>query len=63
MKPGDAGRIRLIDSRLQGHGQIIFEEAQAVKLPPSLACALVERESGGANVFGCDKSGPFITTR
>jgi hypothetical protein len=24
-----------------------------------LACALVEQESGGANVFGCDKGAPF----
>ena len=34
-------------------GQIILEEAEE-NIDPALACALVEKESGGRNVFGCD---------
>lgn len=35
-------------------GKILAEEADAAGLPLALACALVEQESGGRNIFGCD---------
>lgn len=43
----------VIESRL-GNADIIEEEAQKVGLSLALACALVEQESGGRNIFGCD---------
>jgi hypothetical protein len=46
--------ITTIDDRLNGHGQVIVEEAQSSGLDLALACALVEQESGGRNIFGCD---------
>jgi hypothetical protein len=48
------GQIEEIDTRLNGNGQVIVQEAQNAALELSLACALVEQESGGRNVFGCD---------
>jgi hypothetical protein len=44
----------LIDEYLNGHGQVIAEEAEGAGLGLDLACALVEQESGGRNIFGCD---------
>ena len=44
-----------------GYGASILEEAQRVGIELALACALVEQESGGRNIFGCDlgpRSGP-----
>jgi hypothetical protein len=46
--------IATINNRLNGHGQVIVEEAQRVGLDLALACALVAQESGGRNIFGCD---------
>jgi hypothetical protein len=46
--------IATIDDRLNGHGQVIVEEAERAGLDLALACALVEQESGGRNIFGCD---------
>jgi hypothetical protein len=46
--------IATINSRLNDQGQIIVEEAESAGL--ALACALVEQESGGRNIFGCDLS-------
>lgn len=37
-----------------GHGRLIVAQARAHRLPVSLACALVEHESGFRNVFGAD---------
>ncbi len=50
----EAQRIEIIDGRLGGHGKVIVEEAQRAGLGLPLACALVEQESGGRNIFGCD---------
>jgi hypothetical protein len=46
--------IPVIDQYLNGHGQVIAEEAERAGLALDLACALVEQESGGRNIFGCD---------
>jgi hypothetical protein len=35
-------------------GRLIVEEAERIGLDLPLACALVEQESGGRNIFGCD---------
>lgn len=51
---GSEQAIALIDARLNGQGQVILEEAQKVGLDLALACALVEQESGGRNIFGAD---------
>lgn len=48
------GNIEAIDAHLGGNGQIIVEEARFAGLELALACALVEQESGGENIFGCD---------
>jgi hypothetical protein len=50
--------IATIDDRLNGHGQVIVEEAERAGLDLALACALVEQESDGRNIFGCDHPGP-----
>jgi hypothetical protein len=46
--------IPIIDEHLNGHGQVIVEEAERAGLDLDLACALVEQESGGRNIFGAD---------
>lgn len=46
--------IAIIDERLNGHGQVIVEEANSEGLDLALACAMVEQESNGRNIFGCD---------
>jgi hypothetical protein len=46
--------IATINDRLNGHGQVIVEEAQDADLDLALACALVDQESDGRNIFGCD---------
>src|SRR5215210_2075613 len=46
--------IATINDRLNGHGQVIVEEAESAGLDLSLACALVDQESDGRNIFGCD---------
>jgi hypothetical protein len=44
-----------INARLPGErGHMILAEAEAAALPVPLACALVEKESGGRNIFGFD---------
>ena len=50
----DAEKIALIDLELNGYGEVIFREAQRAGLDLDLACALVEQESSGRNIFGCD---------
>ncbi|MDP9479523.1 MAG: hypothetical protein M3R38_28280 [Actinomycetota bacterium] len=52
--PAKDRTVRLIDERLGGHGAVIVAEAKAAGLDLALACALVEQESEGRNVFGCD---------
>jgi hypothetical protein len=44
----------IIDELLGHHGTVIVEEAEKAGLELALACALVEQESGGRNIFGCD---------
>jgi hypothetical protein len=46
--------IATINNRLNGHGQVIVEEAEEADLDLALACALVDQESDGRNIFGCD---------
>src|SRR4051794_35266680 len=46
--------IAIIDERLNGQGRVIVEEARRAGLDLAVACALVEQESGGRNIFGCD---------
>jgi hypothetical protein len=46
--------ITIIDGRLNGQGRVIVEEARRASLDFAVACALVEQESGGRNIFGCD---------
>lgn len=48
------GKVEEIDARLNGQGRVILEEANNTGLELALACALVEQESGGRNIFGCD---------
>ena len=50
----DAEKIALIDLELNGYGEVISREAQRAGLDLDLACALVQQESGGRNIFGCD---------
>lgn len=38
----------------EAYGQIIVEEAERADLALEAACALVEQESNGRNIFGCD---------
>lgn len=40
-------------------GELIVEKADDAGLQLALACALVDHESGGRNIFGCDEGGPF----
>lgn len=47
-------QISAIDRWLDGHGRVIAEEAASEGLPLDVACGLVEQESNGCNVFGCD---------
>lgn len=49
----------VIDAKLNGQGQVIVEEARRTGLALNIACALVEQESGGRNIFGCDAGAPF----
>lgn len=49
-----AQQISLISARLNGQGKVIVDEAEETGLGLTLACALVEQESGGQNIFGCD---------
>ncbi len=46
--------LATINERLNGHGQVIVEEAEREGLNLDLACAMVEQESDGRNIFGCD---------
>ena len=46
--------IAIIDDLLHGHGDVIYKEAELIGLDLALACALVEQESNGLNIFGCD---------
>jgi soluble lytic murein transglycosylase-like protein len=46
--------VELIDEHLNGHGQVIYEEARRTGLELALACALVQQESLGRNIFGHD---------
>lgn len=46
--------VALIDERLNGMGRVIVDEARRADLHVDLACALVEQESGGYNIFGAD---------
>lgn len=48
------GKVEEIDARLNGQGRVILEEAKNAELELALACALVEQESNGRNIFGCD---------
>lgn len=49
-------KINVIDEHLrEAHGTAIYEANHRSGLHDlPLACALVEQESGGANIFGCD---------
>ena len=46
--------VELIDDLLDGHGEMIIEEARRARLELALACALVQQESLGRNIFGHD---------
>ncbi len=46
--------ISTINNHLNDQGPVIVEEAESAGLTLALACALVEQESGGRNIFGCD---------
>lgn len=52
--PDNEQVIATIDARLSNRGKMIVEEAKSAGLDLALACALVEQESGGRNIFGCD---------
>jgi hypothetical protein len=41
------------------HAPAVFTAAERAKLPLAAACALLEKESGGANVWGHDPGGVF----
>lgn len=45
---------RLISQHLDGRGPAIFYGHKQTALELAICCALVEQESGGANIFGCD---------
>ena len=51
---GQTALVALIDERLNGMGRVIVDEARRADLHVDLACALVEQESDGFNVFGGD---------
>jgi hypothetical protein len=44
-------------------GRLLAEEADGAGLDLALCCALIEAESKGRNVFGCDRGGPFCHAR
>lgn len=46
--------MKVIDTHLNGFGSVIVQAAKATSLSLSLACALVEQESEGRNIFGAD---------
>jgi soluble lytic murein transglycosylase-like protein len=50
----------IIDLHLHGRGEVIIREAERAGIKLPLACALIEQESGGRNIFGCDH-GPANT--
>jgi hypothetical protein len=50
----DKALVALIDKHLNGMGRVIVDEAERADLHVDLACALVEQESNGRNIFGCD---------
>ena len=52
-------RVEIISKHLNGQGKVIVEAAKRTRLALADACALVEQESGGKNIFGCDAGGPF----
>jgi hypothetical protein len=52
-------RVEIIGKYLNGQGRVIIDAAKEARLALSDACALVEQESGGKNIFGCDAGGPF----
>lgn len=51
-------QIDLIDERLNGQGLVIVTEAKRAGLKLPYACMLIQRESGGLNIFGCNY-GPY----
>ena len=52
-------RVEIISRYLNGRGEVIVEAAKRSRLALADACALVEQESGGKNIFGCDAGAPF----
>jgi hypothetical protein len=50
----DAEKISVINLYLSGRGEVIAREAEGAGLGLAMACALIEQESGGRNIFGCD---------
>ncbi len=52
-------RVEIISRYLNGQGALIISAAREARLALADACALVEQESGGKNIFGCDAGGPF----
>jgi hypothetical protein len=52
-------RVEIISQRLNGMGSVIISAAKEARLSLADACALVEVESGGRNIFGADPGGPF----
>jgi hypothetical protein len=50
-------RIKIINEHMEeSHGEAILIANQRAKLKDlGWACALVDQESGGANIFGCDE--------
>jgi hypothetical protein len=46
--------VEIIDLHLHGRGEVIIREAERAGLKLPLACALVEQESNGRNIFGGD---------
>lgn len=57
----DSGQVALVGKYLQ-NADAIVRAAKATGLPLYVACALVEQESGGANVYGGDRGGYFAQT-
>lgn len=57
--PSDKTLIAAIDPWLNGYGAMILEKSYATGLPLADACGLVEKESNGQNIFGCDYQGPY----
>lgn len=49
-----AAKIEAVRDGLGQHAEVIVSEAHAAGLELALACALVEQESLGRNIFGCD---------